>query len=119
MLKSIPELVQDISPRLRTLSAAEGLQESRQAPGALIIDVREPEEVSQQPVVGSTNIPRGVLEMKLSSQHPDPKTPIYIHCATGARAILAAEQLERIGYRRVTALTCPLETLCQVAGATA
>jgi len=39
---------------------------------------------------------------------------IFIHCASGARAILAAEQLERIGYKNVWAITCTLEEVCLV-----
>jgi len=111
MLIPIPELLRRIAPQVRTLSAADALSESRRQPRALVIDVREPDEVAQQPISGSLNIPRGVLEMRLSSQHGDPDQPIYIHCATGARATLAAEQLQRIGYRRVSVIGCPLDTL--------
>lgn len=111
MLTPIPDLIRAIKPQLRTLTAEEALAESHQHRHSLVIDVREPDEVAQQPIRGSLNIPRGVLEMRLSSQHPDPQLPIYIHCATGARASLAAEQLQRIGYRAVTVIGCPLPTL--------
>ena len=113
MLTPIPELIRTITPHVRTLTAAEALPESRQQ-RSLVIDVREPEEAAQRPIGGSLNIPRGVLEMRLSSQHGDADLPIYLHCATGARATLAAEQLQRIGYRRVTVIGCPIDTLADL-----
>ena len=38
--------------------------------------------------------------------------PIYLHCATGGRATLAAEQLQRIGYNKVTVISCKAENVC-------
>ncbi|WP_207061543.1 rhodanese-like domain-containing protein [Motiliproteus sp. SC1-56] len=111
MLTPIPELIRSISPNVRTLSAEQALAEAAEHPNSLVIDVREPGEVAERPIKGSINIPRGVLEMKLSTQYNDPQLPIYLHCATGARATLSAEQLQRIGYRNVTVIGCPIDTL--------
>jgi len=57
------------------------------------VDVREPSEVTQRPINCSTNIPRGLLEMKITELTQDLSTPICVHCASGDRAALAAEQL--------------------------
>jgi len=113
MLKTIPQLIQEIRPNIRCLSAAEAKVERDENKG-LLVDVREPAEAAERPTSGSINIPRGVLEMKLSQSHPNPETTIYVHCATGARASLSAEQLIRIGYTNVTVITCNLETICSL-----
>tara|TARA_R110002049_G_scaffold297446_1_gene486399 strand:+ start:412 stop:762 length:351 start_codon:yes stop_codon:yes gene_type:complete len=110
-LKTIPELVAEIRLNMRCLSAAEARKEITKNHG-LFIDVREPAEVAESPAPGSINIPRGIIEMRILEQHPDPNVPIYIHCATGARASLAAEQLSRLGYKQVTCITCGLEGVC-------
>ena len=110
-LKTIPELIAEIRPNMRCISATEARKELKENHG-LLIDVREPGEVAEHPTPNSINIPRGVIEMRISEQHPDPQTPIYIHCATGARATLAAEQLKRLGYQKVTIITCDLESIC-------
>jgi rhodanese-related sulfurtransferase len=110
MLKTIPELVQEVRPGLRCISAAEAMAELANNHGTLI-DVREAIEAGQNPVKGATNIPRGILEMRLPMMHPDAGTPLYIHCATGARATLAGEQLQRLGYKSVSVITCNLETI--------
>tara|TARA_R110002110_G_scaffold406421_1_gene626285 strand:- start:86439 stop:86789 length:351 start_codon:yes stop_codon:yes gene_type:complete len=108
MLKTIPELIQDIRPGLRCVSAETARAELNNS-GGVLIDVREAAEVSQQPVSKAVPIPRGVLEMKVSEQFPDAEHPIYVHCASGARATLAGEQLHRIGYQRISVITCPLD----------
>lgn len=112
MLKSIPDLIQEIRPNTRCITAAEAKAEMQEN-GGILIDVREPMEVAQTPTPNALNIPRGVLEMQVSTLHPHEETPIYIHCATGARATLSAEQLKRIGYKHVSVITCDIETICQ------
>ncbi len=112
-LKTIPELIAKIRPNMRCLSVAEARNEIEENHG-LLIDVREPTEVAENPAPGSINIPRGVIEMRILEQHPDPNMPIYIHCATGARATLAAEQLTRLGYLHATIITCDLESICGI-----
>ncbi len=112
MLKPIPDLIQEIRVKVRCLTSLSANQEMS-SNGGILIDVREPMEVAQRPTPNALNIPRGVLEMKVSELHPDEETPIYIHCTTGARATLSAEQLMRIGYKHVSVITCDIETICQ------
>ena len=80
----------------------------------VLLDVREPPETVTHPAPESINVPRGVLEVKMPELYPDENHPIYLHCATGGRARLGAEQLERVGYRRVTAISCGIETVCEI-----
>jgi len=100
---SVPELIQSVSQSVRKLDAASGIEECSQING-LLIDVREPAEAQALPTKSTAVIPRGVLEMKIGELASDPAHPIYLHCAAGARAILAAEQLQRLGYTNVTAI---------------
>ena len=44
--------------------------------------------------------------MKLIEIEKDETRPIYLHCATSARACLSAEQLKRVGYENVTVISC-------------
>ncbi|MEW9796568.1 rhodanese-like domain-containing protein [Alteromonas sp. CYL-A6] len=107
MVLTIPERLQKIPAAVRKVTAAEAKAECEQN-GGVVIDVRESAEREENPVSGSVHIPRGVLEMKACEQFRDPQTPIYIHCASGVRAQLAAEQLHNMGYDRVSAITCDL-----------
>lgn len=110
MLKTIPELIAEMRPDFRCLTAEFAMIEVQRNNG-VVIDVRESAEVAESPTAQSINIPRGMLEMKMLSMYPDADLPIYIHCATGARATLAAEQLRRLGYAQISIITCDLQAV--------
>lgn len=113
MLKTLPDLVADAKSNCQTVTAQQALKHC-QINNALLIDVREPSEFEQNSIDKAINIPRGVLEMQMLKRFPDESMAIYIHCAAGGRAILAAEQLTRIGYQNVYAITCNFETIINV-----
>jgi phage shock protein E len=108
---SIPDLIKAASQSVRRINAADALKECADKDG-LIIDVREPGEASAKPTRDTVNIPRGVLEFKISEACDDADWPIFTHCAGGGRATLAAEQLQRIGYKNVTAISSSVDEIC-------
>jgi rhodanese-related sulfurtransferase len=112
MLMTVPELIAKVRGNLRLLDAATAMTECADKNGD-VIDVREPGEVQAKPVEGSVNIPRGILEMMMLEKFKEPSHPIYIHCASGVRATLAAEQLQRLGYDDVTVITCGIDDICK------
>jgi rhodanese-related sulfurtransferase len=112
MLKSIPELVAEVVGNVERIS----MEHAIRIENVVLIDVRETLEVSKQPVAGSISIPRGVLEMKITEHTQDPATPICVHCATGGRAALGAEQLMRIGFTNVKAIKCGIDDILLVVG---
>jgi rhodanese-related sulfurtransferase len=111
MLKALPELIAEARAHLRCLDAETAIGELKANHGT-IVDVREPVEVSATPTPHSVNIPRGILEMKVTEAIPEADHPIYLHCASGGRATLAAEQLHKLGYTNVSVITCPTERTC-------
>ncbi|WP_412971298.1 rhodanese-like domain-containing protein [Glaciecola sp. MF2-115] len=113
MLKTIPELLQEAGKNVRRISAESAQRELDENKG-LMIDVREPAEHQAKGAPGAINIPRGLLEMKLMEIEKDPARPIYLHCATSARATLSAEQLVRLGYTNVSVITCDVDTIKKV-----
>lgn len=116
MLKTVPELVAEARAHLRCVDAITAMQEIR-ANGGTMLDVREPVEVSDLAAPRSVNIPRGILEMKIGDIVADADHPLYVHCATGGRASLAAEQLLRMGFSNVSVVTCPATTVGEVQAA--
>jgi len=72
--------------------------------GALIVDVREQDEVEQGAVPGSVHIPRGYLEMRIEETEPDRHRPIAVYCAGGVRSAFAARALQDLGYDQVVSL---------------
>jgi len=113
MLKTIPDIVKQIGQTVNTITATNAFKQSI-INNAVIIDVREPSEFNQKSAKGTINIPRGLLEMKMLELYPDENHTIYLHCATGARAMFSAEQLQRVGYNNIWAITCKLDEICSL-----
>jgi len=92
------------------------MEQALEIENILVADFRESPEVAQRSINCSTNIPRGVLEMKITELTQDPSTPICVHCASGDRAALAAEQLMRIGFTNVKAISSGIDHISSVVG---
>lgn len=78
--------------------------ERAQTDGALILDIREPDEVAQGIVPGSTQIVRGNLESQVEARIVDKTTPLVVMCAGGVRSAFAAKTLTELGYTDVTSM---------------
>ncbi len=72
--------------------------------GAVVLDVREPDEHSQGAIPGAIHIPRGNLESNIENRVPDHGTPIVVQCASGVRSAFAAKTLTELGYTDVASL---------------
>lgn len=113
MLKTTPELLRELEHRVRVVDAVTALEESR-ARNGIIIDVRETDEVNVKTARGTLHVSRGMLEFKLPQLCPQHDRPIYVHCASGGRARLAVDQLQRLGYTEVAAISCSFEEICRI-----
>lgn len=71
------------------------------AEGALVIDVRSPEEFRRDPVPGAVNVPLNELRDKLPRQVPDKDKVLLLHCQSGMRSLNGMRQLRRLGYKQV------------------
>jgi rhodanese-related sulfurtransferase len=72
---------------------------------AVVVDVSEPEEFAKGHVVGSRNVPFGVLEQKLPETVKNKALPLILVCSTGARASRAVAAVKKLGYGEVQALS--------------
>ncbi|WP_432698346.1 rhodanese-like domain-containing protein [Marinobacterium sp. YM272] len=72
-----------------------------------IIDVREPEEYNNGHLPGAVNIPRGLLEFKLSSDEALSARDLnlMIYCKTSGRAALSALAMKEMGYLHVSSIS--------------
>lgn len=111
MLKTIPEIIATVRDNITLITAEEAAVLSQQG-NAVIVDVREPAEFDQKSAKSAINIPRGLLEMKMLQLYPNAEQTILLHCATGARAIFSAEQLQRVGYGNVSVITSSIDDIC-------
>lgn len=71
----------------------------RQQAGALIVDVREPEEWRAGHIPGAVHVPLGELSARLRAL--DPEQELILVCRSGSRSAHAAALLQQAGCRRV------------------
>lgn len=69
--------------------------------GALIIDVRTPQEYSQGHYPNAINIPHTVIGEHLESLKEYKDKPIIVYCRTGRRSGIAKKILEEAGFKKV------------------
>jgi phage shock protein E len=69
--------------------------------GALVIDVRSPEEFRGDHVPGALNIPLNELRERLPHEVPDKNRVLLLHCLSGMRSRNGQRQLQRLGYTNV------------------
>ncbi len=74
---------------------------------SLVLDVREPAEYASSHLPGAFNIPRGLLEFRIST-HPDfqdkQDAKIIVYCQSGGRSALATEVLNKMGYNNAVSM---------------
>lgn len=70
--------------------------------GALLLDVRTPQEFEEGHVEGSVNIPLGELEARLDELTDKKDEPIVVFCRSGKRSESALSILESNGFTNVT-----------------
>lgn len=97
--KEFERLVAEIRPRVRELTVAEARE--RIDAGARLVDVREDREYAAGHAAGAEHIGRGVIERDIVRLHPSKDEELILYCGGGYRSALAADNLQKMGYRRV------------------
>ena len=68
------------------------------AQGALVIDVRSPEEFRSGHVPDAINLPLGELRESLPHRVKDKNQVVLLHCLSGGRSGIAKGQARGLGY---------------------
>ncbi len=76
----------------------------RIAGGAVVLDVREPDEYDQGALADAIHIPRGHLEAQIEGRILDKSVPVVVYCAGGVRSAFAARTLAELGYSDVVSM---------------
>ena len=85
---------------LRGPNIDQGVNEFRETSGAVLLDVRTPQEYQAGHIPGSKNVPLQQLEqIEYVSVKKD--TPLFVYCHSGARSSQAVKALARMGYTSV------------------
>ena len=77
--------------------------------GAILLDVRSPQEYSEGHIVGAISMPTYELKKKINRILQDKNQTIIVYCSTGIRSKKALKELKKMGYIKVYNLYKGLE----------
>ena len=77
-----------------------GVEEFQETPGAVLLDVRTPEEYAGGHIPGSISIPLAALPARYSELGAL-DTPLFVHCLSGGRSGQAVSFLKSAGFTNV------------------
>ena len=100
--QQILNLANDARTRIREIAP-----ESAGLPGdegRVFLDVRERNEYEAGHIPGAIQLSWLQLEARVALAIPDKSTPILAYCAIGHRSAIAADILQKLGYRNVVSL---------------
>ena len=70
--------------------------------GAILLDVRSPEEYASGYLQGARNIPHDRIEAEIAAVAPDKSAQVILYCRSGRRANTALETMHAKGYTNVS-----------------
>ncbi|WP_251386805.1 rhodanese-like domain-containing protein [Mediterraneibacter agrestimuris] len=79
----------------------QGIEEYSIVSGAVLLDVRTPQEYKEGHIPGSKNVPLQTIN-KAELVVKDKEIPLYVYCYSGSRSSQAVSMLKRMGYENVT-----------------
>ena len=97
------KLVAEARKKITEISPSEAAEKSKSGE-AVIIDVREKDEWDEERIPDAIHMSRGTIELDVEEKVPDTNTMIVCHCGGGGRSALAAESLQKMGYKNVRSM---------------
>ena len=97
-------LVQDAKQRIRETTIPE-LKKKLEAKEAFhLVDVREDHEWAAGHIPGAIHLSRGIIERDIEEKFPNREAEILLYCGGGYRSALVADNLQKMGYKRVVSV---------------
>jgi rhodanese-related sulfurtransferase len=70
----------------------------------IVVDTREDNEWARGHIPNAVHLGKGVIERDIEKAIPDKEATVVLYCGGGYRSALAADNLQRMGYRNVISM---------------
>ncbi|HEY6443296.1 MAG TPA: rhodanese-like domain-containing protein [Candidatus Acidoferrales bacterium] len=97
-------LVNDAKQRIKQETFQETKKRLDNGEKLILVDTREDAEWARGHIPGAIHLGRGIIERDIEKTVPDKSTPIVLYCGGGFRSALAADNLQKMGYRNVISM---------------
>lgn len=98
------KLVEEAKSRIRQCSVDDVLEWKNAGKPFHFVDVREDDEWVAGRAKGAIHLGKGVIERDIVATIPDKSAEIVLYCGGGFRSALAADNLQKMGYRKVISM---------------
>jgi len=98
------KLVQETKKHIKETSVQEVKRKLDAREKFHLVDCREESEWTRGHLPGAIHLGRGIIERDIEKAIPDTQAPIIIYCGGGFRSALAAESLQKMGYKNVLSM---------------
>ncbi len=97
-------IVDDAKKRVRECTIDDVKQRMDRGEKLVLVDVREDSEWATDHLPGAIHLGKGVIERDIEKTVPDTNTELILYCGGGFRSALAADNLQKMGYKNVISM---------------
>jgi rhodanese-related sulfurtransferase len=98
------KLVRDAKSRIKEEDFRETKKRLDAGERIILVDTREDAEWARGHIPGAIHLGKGIIERDIEKTVPDKEAQIVLYCGGGFRSVLAAENLQKMGYRNVVSM---------------
>ena len=98
------KIVDDAKTRVRETNVDEVKNKMDRGGKFTLVDVREESEFAKDHLPGAIHLGKGIIERDIEARVPDLDTEIVLYCGGGFRSALAADNLQKMGYKNVISM---------------
>jgi rhodanese-related sulfurtransferase len=97
-------IVDDARSRIKETNVDAVKQRLDRGEKLFLVDVREESEYAKDHLPGAAHLGKGIIERDIEERVPDQDTELILYCGGGYRSALAADNLQKMGYRNVISM---------------
>ncbi len=101
------KIVDDAKTRVRETTVDEVKARLDRGEKFTLVDVREESEFAKDHLPGAIHLGKGVIERDIEARVPELNTELVLYCGGGFRSALAADNLQKMGYKNVICRRSP------------
>jgi rhodanese-related sulfurtransferase len=98
------KLVRDAKARIKEEDFRETKKRLDSGEKIIVIDTREDSEWARGHIPGAIHLGKGIIERDIEKTVPDKEATLVLYCGGGFRSALAADNLQKMGYRSVISM---------------
>jgi rhodanese-related sulfurtransferase len=98
------KIVDDAKTRVRETNVDEVKKKMDSGAKFVLVDVREESEFAKDHLPGAIHLGKGIIERDIEARVPELNAEIVLYCGGGFRSALAADNLQKMGYKNVISM---------------